>query len=570
MSDALGKKIRAAVDAGFSGALNQPTLQYKVVDKIHTKERRSKRVSLAAALAMLLILLSTAAIAVNVFYNHFFLNQRKIGTPNGATLWNDKLYYLSYEGICEWSSETETQKIILDREKLDVLQISTASLLFHDENTLYLFDQNNKKIWRFANQTLSEFVNFSSTQLDQENIAFSNPVFHNNFLWLKAVESNHSEDEAKLYRVDLKNMTVQVCWLKGVKEIAAYESDKLLVLQRNIQTKQERLLVLSANSGNERSELFVAPLFTIEGLACSDNQNVIYASINGMLSYWNGSGWTEVFPLTFDKSTRFYGVLSDGYVSTSTNGILFHPFKRNSEEVVLTVRGSKTVNNTSFLFIQTHPMVSISHHVDTSLSSNAIQTLIKEGDTTDIYHFCVDADTHTLFSESYAMPLSSVLIEKDYAELADSISAAVSQNEQIFAVPSMLTISGYDLRGTSAKLQHPVRGWLHVYIINPNSLNKELAVDYLSSVTQSRTPQNSTYLKPDVAKPTLYPGMQEWIYDIEADQRAMDAEAGIQTDEAALLERIEYVKNLPDMWEVTEAGINDYRLNVAPYLALFD
>lgn len=570
MSDAFRKQIRAAVDEGLSGALSQPTLQQKVIEKIDNKINGSRKISLVAAFAMLLIIVSTAALAVTAFCNHLFVSQREIGTPNGGTIFGNKLYYVSYEGICEWTSETNAQNIILDREKLDGLKISTTSLLFHDEDTLYLFDQSNKKIWRFENQTLSELVDFTSTLLDQEDITFSNPVFHNNFLWLRAVATNHSEDEAELYRVNLKNMTVQVCWVKGIMEITAYEKDKLLVLQRDIQTKQERLLVLSANSGNVRRELFVSPIFTTEGIACSENENVIYAIVNGILSYWNGSGWTEVFPITLDNTTRFYGVLSNGYISTSINGILFHPFKRSSEEVILTIRGSKTVHNSSFLFTQTHPMVSISHHVDTDLSSNTIRRLMKEGDSTDIYHFCLDKDTHTLFSEGLALPLSSSLIEKDHAELTDSISSAVRWNEQIYAVPSMLTIPGYDLRGTSVKLQHPVRGWLHVYIINPNSPNKEVAIEYVSSITQTRAPQNNTYLKPDTAEPTLYPSMQEWIYDIEADQRAMDAESGIPTDEAALLERIEYVKNLPDMWEVTEAGINDYRSSIVPYLVLFD
>lgn len=565
MNDLYSQRIRTAIDNCFAEALDRPSLQQKVLERTKTSYM-SKKSHVALAAVVLLILLSTTAFAITSFFISRYADQRQIGTPISCTMFDNKIYYMSYDGICIWTPETLTQDIYVSREKLNGAEISIAAEFFHDERSLYLFDQTGKKIWAVENQGLVEIVDFSNTPLDEERIGYSHPVFQNDYLWLIAGQEN-AENNNTLIRVNLADMSVQKCWVKGVEELVAYGDNQLLALQRS---SQDKLFVLSASSGNIRNELYTSSIMSIKGISCSTT-NVIYAIIDGQLSYWDGIQWKNLQAITPKNSTEFYAVIDDGYVTVSGDGILFHPFGKHATEMtVLTIRGAQDVNDSDFMYVQTHPNVNIAHQTDVSLGTDEIRKLIMNGDETDIFHFRLDGKTSTLFADDLALELTTSQLKKDHEEMMDSIAQALCCNGAIYAIPSIVVIPGYDLQGTSASPAIPVHAIMYIYIVNPNSRHKEAAIDYLISASKSRSPQNSTYLKPKYAQPALYPGMQEWVADIEADQRALDSELGIETDEAALLERINAVMALPNMWEVTEDAINDYRENVAPYLSFFD
>ena len=64
----------------------------------------------------------------------------------------------------------------------------------------------------------------------------------------------------------------------------------------------------------------------------------------------------------------------------------------------------------------------------------------------------------------------------------------------------------------------------------------------------------------------LHAGVEAWIEDIITQQRAMDAEEGIETDEAALAERVEAIKAMPESWEVTKRRLKCIGKKLSPLL----
>lgn len=109
---------------------------------------------------------------------------------------------------------------------------------------------------------------------------------------------------------------------------------------------------------------------------------------------------------------------------------------------------------------------------------------------------------------------------------------------------------------------------LVVYVLNPNAAQPELALDYLQHVAANRPPDTEALLKPDAAQPTLHPGVEKWLKQIEDDQRAYDAQQGVKTDEAALQARLDAVRAAPDSWAVEAARLQAYRETIAPWLDL--
>lgn len=568
MSEHRNNALRAAIDDCLSGVTERPSLQGKVLNRLESKAKTQKKVSFAVVLAAVLLLAAVTALAAAALSGWLFAGQREIGTPNSSAVLNGRLYYLSYQGLCAWSPGGE-RSVVLSREALDAAQLSPEAELFCDGQGLLALDLETGKLWRLEKEGPSFLTYPAKGKLAQKGVRFDHPVMQNGYLWLRAVEDGQAEEEAALYRVDLESGELRACWVKGVVELAAYGGDKLAALVRDVEERQDRLLVLSASSGNIRETLFTAPILTMQGLAVDEQSNTLYATVSGWLSCWNGEGWTQLAPFTPRAGDAFYGVAEDGYVAVGPDGIQYQLLREEGDALILTIRGMQDTNDTDFTYQRLHPGVRIARQSEASLTAREVRELIQSGDTTDLFHFRLDADARALFEDGLAAPLSEEF-ETDCAAMLPAVSDALHASGALYAAPSMLLIPGFDLRGQSAAPKPPVQGWLFVYLVNPNGQHGEEALTYLSHMAKNRAPQDEALLKPQEAEPMLYPAMQEWLLDIEADQRALDAELGVPTDEAALEARLEEVKNLPNMWEVTQAGLETYRENVAPYLVLVE
>jgi len=81
---------------------------------------------------------------------------------------------------------------------------------------------------------------------------------------------------------------------------------------------------------------------------------------------------------------------------------------------------------------------------------------------------------------------------------------------------------------------------LLVYALNPNSKNKQLALEFLAYMTQHRIAEEQALLCPDTAGPSLYAYAQEY----------------------------EDLSALPDSWEVSADALSTYKAEIVPQLSL--
>lgn len=120
----------------------------------------------------------------------------------------------------------------------------------------------------------------------------------------------------------------------------------------------------------------------------------------------------------------------------------------------------------------------------------------------------------------------------------------------------------------NASAPHDVPAQLIVYVLNPNARNPELAKAYLAFRASSRAAGDEALLKPDVAQPALHPHISSWLDGFVEEQRAFDAERGVETKEADLQRRMDAILAEPDSWAVTPNRLALYREQIAPCLDL--
>lgn len=108
--------------------------------------------------------------------------------------------------------------------------------------------------------------------------------------------------------------------------------------------------------------------------------------------------------------------------------------------------------------------------------------------------------------------------------------------------------------GADSSTQVPAR--LMVYVLNPNSQNKEAALAYLSYIAANYDETTAALLIPDQATSVLFPGFQQ----------AIDEETAMDSPSSAA--RIADILNNPSFWRITEDALAYYRDVLSPHLNL--
>ena len=110
--------------------------------------------------------------------------------------------------------------------------------------------------------------------------------------------------------------------------------------------------------------------------------------------------------------------------------------------------------------------------------------------------------------------------------------------------------------------------YLYLYILNPNSENKEAALAFLEYAACETDGASRAMFAPETAQPVLLPFAEQWIEDVKI-QHAQDVQDGLlPNDPAALEERIENIRHMPGHMLVTRQNIDLYRQSILPKLDL--
>lgn len=111
--------------------------------------------------------------------------------------------------------------------------------------------------------------------------------------------------------------------------------------------------------------------------------------------------------------------------------------------------------------------------------------------------------------------------------------------------------------------RYPVR--LHLYVLNPNSENKEEAIAFLEYVASVADAQQHALLAPHTAQPVLLPFAQQMMEEVKMEREQL-LKQGIEFSEQELERRLEEIGNIPGHWQVTQERLAWYREQIFPNL----
>lgn len=109
----------------------------------------------------------------------------------------------------------------------------------------------------------------------------------------------------------------------------------------------------------------------------------------------------------------------------------------------------------------------------------------------------------------------------------------------------------------------PVR--VHLYVLNPNSRNKEEAIAFLEYAVSAADAQQRALLSPFRAEPALQPFAEQWCEQIKQEHEMNHAQ-GNEVSERELERRLTEIRAIPGHWQVSQERLNLYRDHLFPKL----
>ena len=439
MSKTINHPIRAAVDDCLSGTETRPSLEKRVLARTHGERQGPMRLSATMAVVLILILVSAVSLAAGVLTGLFRLEQKEIGALQSCVSTGDVLYLITSEGLHSWEpGETESQ-LLLSTKKLQESGISIDTLLFFDGDCIGLLDQKNKMIWEYENGRLTLQLDFKGTAIDSSMLRYQTAVYQDGWLFLRGLPWNAREEDSLICRINPETGAAEELALAGVLELCAYEPGSLLILSSDIEGRMDTLMVLDTATGTIRETLYTAPVQKIAGLAYDHARGVLYASVGGVLSRWEATGWTALQGYASHHLADAFAVVGDGYAAISYNDMQFLSFEQEAGLATLAIRGFIASDNVDADFQKPFPDIAVVRDRMPTITAESVRNAIIAGDTTDLFHLRLDGSAMSLFAEGLALPLtaSNTLIA-DARDMVAPIAEGLYWEGDLFAVPSLI------------------------------------------------------------------------------------------------------------------------------------
>ena len=386
---------------------------------------------------LVLIFAVATALAVSTFAGLFHLKQSDVGAMRGCVSTGDALYLMSSSGLCRWTPEDDEPETLVSINELTAHGISFESLLYLENGTLGLVDVDHKKLWRYQDGGFTLLLDYANTEMDFPALRWSQAVFHNERLFLLGQLDDETSGKL-LYRANPRTGEVEPLPIEEgyPAELCAYESGKLLALVTNVQQRSESLLVLEAATGAVSETLYTAPIQNMQGLAYG--KSGLYALVGGVLSRWDGAEWTGLNAAAHSFLAQSFAVMDEGYVSVSFNEMQYLPFASDADGNELNIRGVMAIDNADEAFQQLTG-VTVIRSRDPAMTAQDVRTAIEAGDTTDLFHMALDADTLGLIADGLLAPLSaSETLTEDAQGMTPVLREALMDHGTLYAVPSIM------------------------------------------------------------------------------------------------------------------------------------
>ena len=429
--------IQDALNSALSGLQDDPWLAQRVIAEAKGAKKVKKELSMALVVTLVLIFAVATALAVSTFAGLFHLKQSDVGAMRGCVSTGDALYLMSSSGLCRWTPGNDEPETLVSINELTAHGISFESLLYLENGTLGLVDVDHKKLWCYQDGGFTLLLDYANTEMDFPALRWSQAVFHNERLFLLGQLDDETSGKL-LYRANPRTGEMEPLPIaEGYPaELCAYESGKLLALVTNVQQRSESLLVLEAATGAVSETLYTAPIQNMQGLAYG--KSGLYALVGGVLSRWDGAEWTGLNAAAHSFLAQSFAVMDEGYVSVSFNEMQYLPFASDADGNGLNIRGVMAIDNADEAFQQLTG-VTVIRSRDPAMTAQDVRTAIEAGDTTDLFHMALDADTLGLIADGLLAPLSaSETLTEDAQGMTPVLREALMDHGTLYAVPSIM------------------------------------------------------------------------------------------------------------------------------------
>lgn len=617
--------------------------------------KQVKKLTVGVILAVLLILLAVTAAASDGVngVKYWEAENTDIGSPLDMAILDGKVYLTTEDGFFEWNPETE------ETTELNGLgtQAVWSSLFVRDGELMMLGKPG--KLWRFDDDNWELECDYAKTPLAEYAGKKSNLVYCRDSILI--LGNNEEGTSQNLMKLNLLNGSVQVLHEGNVLRLCYYRNGQILAVLI-VDEETEKLVVMDAETGEITQELTQMHLFSMKGLAYDEQNDRIYAVVDGALSMWNGEDWQCICQTALPWLAHSHAVLGDLYLAASHVGIqsISLDVQQPQEQRVLSISGVTPLHGSiDHSFQEIHGNAAVARRTQNSMSAQDAASAIRNGDETDLFYVRMDASWPELLHSGLLEPVHSEELMKHSEQMADLFRELAFADEKLYAVitdcsitawtqnamqipatygellskkydgltwdyqlwqeqdyidhlirqqiresggafdtPSFrLTLEAmrqnglekrsqplfstarsymmgnlFEVKGYAAPLRidqscpihYPVT--LYLYIVNPNSQQQELAIEFLEYTVSRMDAETHAMLCPDQAQPELLPFAEEWIERVKK-EHAQDVKDGILPDDpAALEERIENLRNMPGHQLVTQEQLDFYRKIIYPNL----
>lgn len=446
MRNNMEQLIRTGIDDCLSGVEQRPSLENRVLEKIRGQRRAPVKLSFAMAFALLMVLVTAAALAVGALSGWFRVDQQQTGAMRSCVSDGDTLYLLTTEGLHSWQPGQEAPLQLISAEDFAAEELSPSGILCLKGDALFLLNSETQALLRVSHKQLQREADYSGTPLAADGLRPANAVFQGEWLIVRAVPEDAPETEAMLFRWHLPSGKTEPVDVKGVVEMCAYTDDKVLVLHEDLAagSRQVLLSVLDAE-GNIEKTLFSGPVQSVENLMAHLKTGQICAFVDGAPSLWNGTQWEAMQGYALPVYTQACAIVGEGVAVINFNDLQVIPFGTPDSLPTLRIRGLIPLNNEDAAFQQQYLSAAVQREKDPALKPEDVRRAIAEGDTTDLFHMVLDGNVLSMFADGTLAPLPpSELLLEDAQAMLPAFRDGLMQNGSLYAVPSYAFVTVWE------------------------------------------------------------------------------------------------------------------------------
>lgn len=401
---------------------------------------------------------------------------------------DDCLYAVAGDGIWKKAfDQSDAEKLYSMEELQTQYNMGFPLNIFICREKLGIADWSNRQLYLCENEQPLKIIQISNDiSVDPLQMVC---IGETEILWVLNVN--------RLYAINLNSGQVHEIGIHNITEINEHPDGGLILLRR-YENKQE---ILRITSPTDTPQVLAVIGGNDGGIAVDPQNGRLYASIDGMLSFWNDGKWEKLSP--YARTVFFQGcAIRKGILHFVTEFRLYTVSLEVKRTVQLSIRGSELWLENDLQFMHEHPNISIYRRNEACSPQDLLTALLSDDTETDLFLVYMSTGLQKLMDKGYLAEIPSDAVYDDFKRFYPFIQQNCMKDGKIFAYPNALShIEGWRQKnGMSAYTP-------------PRSIEELLALDVREQPDQpsdnmvANAYHQSGWTKNDYARYT----MKQWI-----------------------------------------------------------